>query len=179
MLGMKIAHGVDPSKGVRNRAPAPRHQRWTEGEAVRLVKAAWRSGYRGLACIIAIAWDTSFSPVDVRTLAARHRSQANNGGLMFDRRDEGRAKTGKAAIGTISRRTERLITATSLHSAPIFIRMPSYSGIDPAIPIARTRWLMTSARYARRYSRGTNGALWICVGRGRSKPSLAVPKALP
>src|SRR5215470_1148288 len=31
-------------------------------------------GYCGLACIIAIAWDTQFSPVDVRTLAARHRS---------------------------------------------------------------------------------------------------------
>ena len=128
MLGMKIARGVDPSKGVRNRAPAPRHQRWTEGEAVRLVKAAWRSGYRGLACIIAIAWDTSFSPVDVRTLAARHRSEANNRGLMFDRRDEGRAKTGKAAIGTISRRTERLITAylaalgANLHPDAILFR---------------------------------------------------------
>jgi hypothetical protein len=128
MLGMKIARGVDPSKGVRNRAPAPRHQRWTEGEAVRLVKDAWRSGYRGLACIIAIAWDTSFSPVDVRTLAARHRSEANNGGLMFDRRDEGRAKTGKAAIGTISRRTERLVTAylaalgANLHPDAILFR---------------------------------------------------------
>ena len=33
MLGMKVARGADPSKGVRNRAPAPRHQRWTEGEA--------------------------------------------------------------------------------------------------------------------------------------------------
>jgi hypothetical protein len=128
MLGMKIARGVDPSKGVRNRAPAPRHQRWTEGEAVRLVKAAWRSGYCGLACIIAIAWDTSFSPVDVRTLAARHRSEANNGGLMFDRRDEGRAKTGKAAIGTISRRTERLVAAylaalgANLHPDAILFR---------------------------------------------------------
>jgi len=30
---------------------------------------------------------------------------------MFDRRDEGRAKTGKAAIGTISIRTERLVTS--------------------------------------------------------------------
>jgi hypothetical protein len=28
---------------------------------------------------------------------------------MFDRRDEGRTKTGKAAIGTISTRTERLV----------------------------------------------------------------------
>jgi len=73
MQGMKIAYGADPSRGVRNRAPDPRHQRWTEGEAVRLVKGAWRHGYQGLACIIATAWDTQFSPVDVRTLQERHR----------------------------------------------------------------------------------------------------------
>ena len=74
MLGMKVARTADPSMGIRNRAPAPRWQRWSEGEAVRLVKAAWRHGYRGLACIVAVAWDTQFSPVDVRTLAARHRA---------------------------------------------------------------------------------------------------------
>jgi hypothetical protein len=51
MLGMKVAHTADPSTGIRNRAPPPRWQRWTEGEAVRLVKTAWRSGYHGLACI--------------------------------------------------------------------------------------------------------------------------------
>jgi hypothetical protein len=98
---------------------------------------------------------------------------------MFDRRDEGRAKTGKAAIGTISRRTERLVMVylaalgANLHPDAILFRNRSGN------PIARTRWLMTSARCARRYSRATNGALWICAGRGRSKPSLAVPKALP
>ena len=42
MQGMKIAHGIDPSRGVGNRVPDPRHQRWTEGEAVRMVKAVWR-----------------------------------------------------------------------------------------------------------------------------------------
>jgi hypothetical protein len=110
MQGMHIAHGADPSRGVRNRAPAPRHQRWSEGEAVRLVKAAWRHGYRGLACIVATAWDTQFSPVDVRTLQERHRSAAG-GRLVFDRQTDGRAKTGRAAIGTVSRRTERLVSA--------------------------------------------------------------------
>jgi hypothetical protein len=110
MQGMKIATGTDPSRGVRNRAPAPRHQRWTEGEAVQLAKGAWRHGYRGLACIIAVAWDTQFSPVDVRTLAERHRA-VSGGRLIFDRQADGRAKTGRAAIGTISRRTERLVMA--------------------------------------------------------------------
>jgi len=66
--------------------------------------------YRGLACIVAIAWDTTFSPVDVRTLAARHCAIIG-GHLVFDRQAEGLAKTGRAAIGTLSPRTERLVTA--------------------------------------------------------------------
>jgi hypothetical protein len=109
MLGMRVARTADPSLGIRNRAPAPRWQRWSEGEAVRLVKSAWRQGYHGLACIIAVAWDTQFSPVDARTLAARHRA-VSGGNLIFDRQADGRTKTGRAAIGTISIRTERLVS---------------------------------------------------------------------
>jgi len=110
MLGMKVAHTPDPTLGIRNRSAPPRWQRWSEGEAVRLVKGAWRRGYKGLACIIAVSWDTQFSPVDVRTLAERHRA-IMGGRLVFDRQVEGRAKTGRAAIGTVSRRTERLVSA--------------------------------------------------------------------
>jgi hypothetical protein len=110
MQGLKVARGVDPSRGVRNTAPAPRYQRWSEGEAVRLVKGAWRHGHHGLACIIAVAWDTQFSPVDVRTLAERHRATVD-GRMIFDRQVDGRAKTGRAAIGTLSRRTEGLVSA--------------------------------------------------------------------
>jgi hypothetical protein len=110
MLGMKVAHSSDPSMGIRNLAPAPRWQRWSEGEAVRLAKSAWRNGYHGLACVIAVAWDTQFSPVDVRTLAAHHRAIVG-GRLIFDRQADGRTKTGRAAIGTLSLRTERLVTA--------------------------------------------------------------------
>jgi hypothetical protein len=32
MLGMKVARTPDPTLGIRNRAPAPRWQRWSEGE---------------------------------------------------------------------------------------------------------------------------------------------------
>ena len=109
MQGMKVAHGADPSRGVRNRAPAPRHQRWTEGEAVRLVKGAWRHGYRGLACIIAVAWDTQFSPLTFGPCASAI-ARSSGGRLIFDRQADGRAKTGRAAIGTLSRRTERLVS---------------------------------------------------------------------
>jgi hypothetical protein len=109
MGGMKVARTADPTLGIRNRAPAPRWQRWSEGEAVRLVKGAWRRGYRGLACVIAVAWDTQFSPVDVRTLRERHRAIVG-GRLIFDKQVDGRAKTGRAALGTLSRRTERLVS---------------------------------------------------------------------
>lgn len=98
----------NPPRGIRNRAPRPRWQQWTEGEAVRLVKAAWRAGYQGLACLIAVAWDSQFSPVDIRTLCARHRVTVD-GRLIFDKQEDGRAKTGRAAIGTLSGRTERLV----------------------------------------------------------------------
>ena len=130
MLGMKIAHTADPTTGIRNPAPAPRWQRWTEGEAVRLVKEAWRSGYHGLACIIAVAWDTAFSPSDVRTLASRHM-EMSGGRLIFDRQAEGRAKTGRAAFGTLSRRTEHLVKlylarlAIELHPDAILFRTRS------------------------------------------------------
>jgi hypothetical protein len=48
MLGMKVARTTDPSRGIRNRAPAPRWQRWSEGEIVR----GW-SNPRGDAAIAA------------------------------------------------------------------------------------------------------------------------------
>jgi hypothetical protein len=57
---------------------------------------------------MAVAWDPQFSPVDARTLAARYCSTIG-GKLVFDRQAEGRAKTGRAAIGTVSARTERLV----------------------------------------------------------------------
>jgi hypothetical protein len=126
MLGMRVARTADPSMGIRNRAPAPRWQRWSEGEAVRLVKSAWRNGYHGLACVVAVARDSQFSPVDVRTLAARH-CVTDGGRLVFDRQADGRTKTGRAAIGTISARTEQLVKAymarldVDLHpDAPMF-----------------------------------------------------------
>jgi hypothetical protein len=137
MQGMKIALGADPSRGVRNRAPAPRHQRWSEGEAVQLVKGAWRYGYRGLACVIAVAWDTQFSPVDVRTLRERHRADFG-GRLIFDRQADGRAKTGRAAIGTVSRRTEKLVSAylsgTERLADAVLFRMRSGSPYREATP---------------------------------------------
>jgi hypothetical protein len=105
MASMKLVTGQDPSLAIRRETPKPRHQTWTEGEAVRLVKGAWRAGYRGLACIVAIAWDTGFAPVDVRTLTPADAFEAGGEwGFAIDR-----DKTGVAVLGTLSPRTRRLI----------------------------------------------------------------------
>jgi hypothetical protein len=97
----------DPSLAIRNKQPKGRSEIWREGEVARLAKAAWRSGFHGLAAIIAVIWYTQFSPGDARklTLAQRRRDKK---GLYFD---TSRSKTGKAAIGTVGKRGEWAIDA--------------------------------------------------------------------
>ncbi len=97
----------DPSLGIRNKAPKARQVRWTEGQVVRLALKAWKSGYHGMAASIAIAWDTQFSPVDLRQLTA-DRLKGEGSERVFD---IGRAKSGRDAIGTLSKRTLRLLDA--------------------------------------------------------------------
>jgi hypothetical protein len=106
MAGMQlVAAKQDPSQAIRRQTPTARHQVWTEGEVVRFVKGAWRHGYRGLACIIAVAWDTSFAPVDVRTLTPSQAMEAGpEWGFLINR-----TKTGEPAFGTLSARTRRLV----------------------------------------------------------------------
>ena len=109
MGAMKLCDpGQDPSKARTNAAPAGRSATWSEGEAVRLVKHAWRSGYIGLAAAVATIWDTQFSPVDARLLTPRQRLTDASGRTFFD---TARGKTSKPAIGTLSRRSEALLDA--------------------------------------------------------------------
>lgn len=96
--------GADPSLAVTRGQAARRTQRWSEGEVVRFVKAAWRAGHKGLACIVAVAWDTQFSPGDVRRLTPSHRLDERTFTIR-------RGKTEAEAIGTVSWRTERLVAA--------------------------------------------------------------------
>ena len=104
MRSLRYTTLSDPSEGVRNHAPAARHQRYSHGEAMQRAKAAWRMGFRGLACLIVVCWDTGFSPKDARTLKARHMAaDPRTGRIVFDRSQEGRAKTGVSVIGTMSR----------------------------------------------------------------------------
>ena len=96
---------ADPSLGVRNKEPERRQALWTALDVAMLAKGAWRAGYRGLAAVIAVAWDTLLSPVDVRLLTPAQRSIDK---LLFI---VARAKTGRAANATISRRTSRVLDA--------------------------------------------------------------------
>jgi hypothetical protein len=80
-------------------------------------------GYRGLAAALAVAWDTSLSPVDVRTLTSADLI-GDAAGPFFS---VARAKTGKTAIGTLGKRTQFLLKAyratlppNLLPSSPIF-----------------------------------------------------------
>jgi len=68
MIALGYCHKPDPSKAIRRATPQARQAIWREGEVARLVKNAWRDGYHGLACIIAVAWDGALSPVDARKL---------------------------------------------------------------------------------------------------------------
>ncbi|MBR0882227.1 hypothetical protein JQ608_34815 [Bradyrhizobium liaoningense] len=97
----------DPSLGVRNSAAKGRSERWSEGEAVRLVKQAWRQGYSGLAAVIAVAWDTQMSPGDVRALRASQMATAGAGTLFFTER----GKTGVPVGGVLSARSMRVLGA--------------------------------------------------------------------
>ncbi|WP_424363563.1 tyrosine-type recombinase/integrase [Methylocystis parvus] len=98
---------ADPSLGVRNLEPARRQALWTHAEARRLVKTAWRAGYRGLAAVIAVAWDSSLSPVDARGLTPAQRARDGQGDVF----DVSRAKTGRSAIATLSRPASRILDA--------------------------------------------------------------------
>lgn len=107
----------DPSRILKNTAPKGRKDTWQPGEVARIGKAAWRKGYRGLAAILAVAWDTQFSPVDVRTLRASQR-QKDAGGSYFVSK---RGKTGQEVVGTLTRRSERILEAylASMGARPV------------------------------------------------------------
>ncbi|TIS89681.1 hypothetical protein [Mesorhizobium sp.] len=94
----------DPSPAVVNTEPKGRSQTWTEGEAVRLVKAALRMGCRDLAAPLACICDGAEAPVDARILKLSQR-QEDNKGVWFD---IVRGKTGCDGALTLSRQSERL-----------------------------------------------------------------------
>ena len=117
------AREADPSLTFSNGAPAPRQAVWTAAEVRLLVRGAWKTGYRGLAAVMAVSWDTQLSPVDVRRLTLAQMRREEAGALFL----VARAKTGRPAIATLTRRSERILRAylgglgfDLLSDAPIF-----------------------------------------------------------
>ncbi|CAH1670474.1 MULTISPECIES: hypothetical protein [unclassified Chelatococcus] len=121
---------MDPSHAFANSAADPRQDLWTEGEVARLCKAAWRQDFKGMAALMATAWDSQLSPVDARKLTAGQRFSDDHGDVFF----VSRAKTGRAAAGTLGRRATAILNAYvaglgfELHeTSPIF----RTRGFDP------------------------------------------------
>jgi hypothetical protein len=98
----------DPSLLIANSPPQPRQDTWLRAEVLKRVQIAWRHGYRGLAACIAVGWDSMLSPVDARTLTLGQLVQTANGLSYFE---VDRAKTGKAAAGTLTQWSLALLTA--------------------------------------------------------------------
>ena len=187
MAGMHLAaRGQDPSKAIRRKTPTARHQIWSEGEVVRLVKGAWRGGYHGLACIIAVAWDTSFAPVDVRTLTPAQTVEAGTEwGFLIQR-----TKTGEPAFGTLSARSRRMVLAyvdqlgaLVLPDSPLF-RSRGYTpaskggGHVLAYPTLRMPLSMISQTFAGSFlARTKSAALWTCGDQARSRQMLEADRS--
>jgi hypothetical protein len=122
-MGGYVGVNEDPSTSFANTAPAPRQDVWQRREVLRLAQFAWRMGYFGLASCMAVAWDTMLSPVDARRLRPSQCSRDFQGTLFF----LDRAKTGRAAAGTLTQWSEAILLAyitrlgVELHNdAPIF-----------------------------------------------------------
>lgn len=147
--GERYVTGDDPSLGIRRENPQARTAIWTYDEAVRLVKRAIRMKFYGLAAALAVCWDTQFSPVDVRSVTTA-KLYPDAQGPVFGLE---RAKTGKAAIGTLSKRTLRLLhwyvssLPFALHpEMPIFHTRggePGPKGGRPRPPVPYTKDLLS------------------------------------
>jgi hypothetical protein len=136
-LGYTVPPGSDPSLSFANSAPAPRQQVWPQRDVLRLVQRAWREGYYGLAALLAVAWDTMLSPVDVRSLTIAQRGHDGHGSVF----SLNRAKTGRAAAGTLTRWSEAILHAylvklgVELHAAtPMFWTRGGISGAKGGRP---------------------------------------------
>ncbi len=92
---------ANPTAGISNKAPRGRKEIWTPNEVDKLASKAWNEGYKALAVVIRLAYDTELAPVDIRQLTMRQKLK-DASGVYFK---TSRAKTGKRAYATLSERT--------------------------------------------------------------------------
>jgi len=177
-FGYKVLPQADPSLTFANSAPDPRQQVWPHRDVLRLVQCAWRERYYGLAALLAVAWDTMLSPTDTRTLTIGQRLNDGQGSYF----DLARAKTGKAAAGTLSQWSEAILNTylgnlgVELHdAAPIFWTRGGTSTAKggrpwPPRPIRVIGSASTSAKSERWFSdRMTSGRSRTCAAQAQSR----------
>jgi hypothetical protein len=133
----------DPSMAVANSAPQPRQDTWQHKEVLARVQMGWRMGKKGLAACLAVAWDSMLSPIDARKLTLGQLTRDENGLLYFEL---GRAKTGRAAVATLSQWSLALLTA--------YVKDLKAQGVGllPAAPIFRTPGAKPGPKGGRRWA---------------------------
>jgi hypothetical protein len=117
---------ADPSQGVRNTAAKGRSATWSGGEAVRLVKRAWRLGYKGLAAALATMWDSQLSPGDIRLLLPPQIVWRGPKAEIVTKR----GKTGVSVLGELGRRPTAML---KLYLASVKV------DLHPAVALFRNR----------------------------------------
>jgi hypothetical protein len=132
---------ADPTLTFANTQPQPRQDVWQHHEVLQLVEHAWTrtKPKKGLAALMAVIWDSMLSPGDARTLTPGQMSRDGEGAVFF----LDRAKTGRAAAGTLTPWSEAILAAylesfgaEPLDHAPIFRTAGSAPG-----PKGGRRWL--------------------------------------
>jgi len=124
--GERYCVGEDPTLGIRRKTPPKRQVIWIYDESRILIGAAGKMKLLGLQAALATAWDTMMSPVDVRSLTLSQMTRDAQGEIF----QIDRAKTGKAAIGTLTLETQALLKAY-IESLPFTLH--------PETPLFHTR----------------------------------------
>ena len=94
-----VAH--NPALAVKVLQPSPRRTIWHANFVPKVIERAWIEGYRGLSVCIAILYDTSMNPVDLRKLTP--------GDILADYTFLERAKSGRGQYAVYSPETLELI----------------------------------------------------------------------
>lgn len=96
-----------PALAVSNPQPRGRSQIWLGSEIPKLVAGARELGQHGMAVAIMVAWDTLFSPVDVRSLQKASLKRDGSGWYLA----RARTKTEREAFGALSDETAAALLA--------------------------------------------------------------------
>jgi hypothetical protein len=129
ILNAMVKHDViqnAPIGGIANPAPPGRSEIWLAEEIEVLIPAASENGFSGMSLAIWIAWETLYSPIDVRTLTLSQLKTDKTGAYFTQSRN----KTKKPALAAISNSLHRTIQ--------LYVgRLPVYP--LPDIPFIRQR----------------------------------------